>query len=163
MDINELIKFGMTKTEAEIYLEIAKTNGTKIGPIIKKTELHRGTVYNSINSLIEKGFLSFIDKERMRFYKFSGKKVFKEIIKEEEDKLTEGGRQITNFFEGLEKLKDKEESQSVQVFYGIKAFKSLFLEIYDECEKNNWEYLFQGKGGRCKKLQEKRFIDLLKN
>ena len=56
MDVNELVSFGMTKTEAKIYLEISKLDETKIGPIIKRTGLHRGTVYNAINDLIEKGF-----------------------------------------------------------------------------------------------------------
>ncbi|MEM4271938.1 MAG: hypothetical protein QXD13_02535, partial [Candidatus Pacearchaeota archaeon] len=35
----------------------------------------------------------------------------------------------------------------IQVFYGIEAFKALFLEIYKECKKNKIEYLFQGRGG----------------
>jgi len=147
MDINELISFGMTKTEAKIYLEISKLDETKIGSIIKRTELHRGTVYNAINDLIEKGFLSLIDKDRQRFYKISGNKIFENIIKEKQDSILKESKQIEKFFKNLDKLKEKTSKQEVEAFYGLKAFKALFLEIYDECKKNDFEYLFQGRGG----------------
>jgi len=147
MEIQDLVGFGMTKTEAVVYLEISKLGETQIGSIIKRTGLHRGTVYNSINNLIEKGFLSFMDKDRNRFYRISNKKIFEEIIKEKQTKAVKEKEQIEKFFEDLQKLKEKDENQEVRVFYGVKSFKTLFLEIYDNCKKNNYEYLFQGKGG----------------
>ena len=147
MEINELVLFGITKTEAKIYLEIAKLGETQIGPIIKRTGLHRGTVYNSINNLIGKGFLSFVDKDKHRFYKISNRKIFQNIIREKQKEIMDKSKNIEKFFENLEKYKEKSEKQDVQVFYGVKSFKNLFLEIYDECKKNNCEYLFQGRGG----------------
>ncbi len=147
MDINELVTFGITKTEARVYLEIAKTDETTIGPVIKRTGLHRGTVYNCINDLVEKGFISFIERGGLRYYKPSGKTIFENVIREKEEKIVHEKKDLDIFFRNLAKLKEQDPEQDVQVFYGISAFKSLFLEIYNECKKHNWEYYFQGRGG----------------
>ena len=150
MDINDLISFGMTRTEARIYIEISKLGETKIGPIIRRTGLHRGTVYNSIHKLIDKGFLSFIDKDRFRFYKISDKRIFKNIIKGKQKEIEEKAIGIENFFEDLKKLGGREDLQDVQVFYGVNSFKSLFLEILDVCKEENCSYCVQGRGGQVR-------------
>jgi len=141
------IEFGMTPTEAKVFLEVVKANETKIGTIIKRTGLHRGTVYNSINDLIKKGFVSFIDEDKSRIYKLSGKNIFNNILNERKKDMADKEKIISSFFEEIEKIQNMEKKQSVRVYYGVPAFKSLFLEIYDECKKNNWEYYFQGMGG----------------
>jgi len=146
MDLQSLIDFGMTKTEARIYIGLVKLGQTQIGLIIKHTSLHRGTVYNSVNSLMKKGFVSFIDKNGIRYYTNSGEKIFENLIEERKSKLEENKKQIDNLFEDLSKIK-QDENQEVQVFYGTESFKTLFLEIYNECKKNKIEYFFQGRGG----------------
>ncbi len=145
--MEDLTKFGMTKTEEKVYIEITKIGNTKIGPIIKRTGLHRGTVYNSINNLIEKGFLSFIDQDRERYYKISGKKIFKQILDKKEEEIAEKNKEIDNFFNNIDKIVEKGSRQDVQVYYGVEAFKSLFFEIYDYAKGSKEEYFFQGRGG----------------
>lgn len=147
MEVEELKKFGMTNIEAKIYLEIIRIDETPIGPLIKRTGLHRGTVYNCISSLIKKGFVSFIDMGGIRYYKYSGENFFRNILEEKKRELIKEERKIKQFFEGISRIKEKVEEQKVEVFYGAESFKSLFLEIYDECKKKNIEYFFLGRGG----------------
>jgi predicted transcriptional regulator len=148
MDIEVLTKFGMTNVEAKVYLEIAKLDETPIGPVIKKTGLHRGTVYNCINSLIKKGFVGFVNKNGMNYYKSSGSKMFENLIKDKKSELEENKNKIDRLLEDINRLQKSAENQEVQVFYGVSAFKNLFLEIYDECREKNIEYLFLGEGGK---------------
>ncbi|MFA6022555.1 MAG: helix-turn-helix domain-containing protein [Candidatus Pacearchaeota archaeon] len=147
MEINDLIVFGMTKTEAKIYLEILKVGETAIGLIIQLTGLHRGTVYNSIVNLIEKGFVSFIDKEGVRYYRVSGDRIFKNIIESKEKEIVKEKKELTKFFEEMNNIHKDKNNQEVQVFYGVEAFKSNFINIYEDCKRENCEYLFLGKGG----------------
>mgnify|MGYP001585277646 CR=1 FL=1 len=84
MDIQLLKEFGMTEVEAKIYLELLKLKKSPIGAIIKRTGLHRGTTYNSLNGLIKKGFVSFIDEDKIRYYSCSGEKIFEQILKVQE-------------------------------------------------------------------------------
>ena len=147
MEFALLKKFGLTTTESKIYLQIIRLNETTIGPLIKLTNLHRGTVYNSINNLIKKGFVGFIDKVGARYYQCLGEEIFKNIISEKERTLIEEKKVIQKFFEDIDKFQEKSEKQEVKVFYGTEAFKTLFLAIYEKCKKENTEYLFLGRGG----------------
>lgn len=147
MNVEYLISLGLTPTESKVYLEIAKFNETEIGKIIKITGLHRGSVYNAIEDLIKKGFISFLDRQGHRYYKISGKKIFENIIEEKISTAENLQKKLSNLFEEIERKKPENSNQEVEVFYGISSFKNLFLEIYDECKKRDIEYLFQGMGG----------------
>lgn len=147
MDKKALIKIGMTPIEAEIYLEILGFNVTTIGPIIKKTGLHRGTIYNSINNLMKKGFVSFVDIKNKRLYRTTGQKIFSNIIKDKTKEIMKEKKEIEDFFKDIEKFKKDSPENQIDVHYGINSFKSLFLEIYDLCKQNDYEYLFMGRGG----------------
>ncbi len=147
MDTPPLIYSGMTHTEARVYLEVAKSPNTTIGPIIKRTGFHRGTVYNALNSLIEKGFLSFTNKDGSRFYHISGEKIFEEIFKEKEKSLEKNKDYVKKILKEASELTSIENQQEVEVFHGRTAFKTIFLSIYDECKKKDIEYIFLGRGG----------------
>ncbi|MDO8460629.1 MAG: helix-turn-helix domain-containing protein [Nanoarchaeota archaeon] len=143
---NDLLKnFGMTNTEIKVYLEIGKNGETKIGPIIQRTGLHRGTVYNSLTSLVDKGFISFSDKENIRYYKVSGEKIFKQILEDKEKEIIEEKSSISNIFNSFV-LADKKETD-FNVYFGVNSFKNLFLDIFESCKKDKSEYLFLGMGG----------------
>lgn len=157
MDADYLKSFGITFTEAKVYLVISKLTETEIGRVIKITGLHRGTVYNSIESLIEKGFVSFIDREGKRFYKISGKKIFENIISEKQKEANEIKSKLNKLFLDIEKTKDSGKKQEVEVFYGVPAFKNLFLNMFEKCKKSNIEYLFQGRGGEMQDATGEEF------
>jgi sugar-specific transcriptional regulator TrmB len=148
MDLEILKKFGLTNVEAVVYMEIAKIGETPIGEVIKKTGLHRGTVYNALNSLLKKGFASFVNKNGINYYRASGKKMFKSIIHDKKDELENDDLKIEKFLNEIHRLRTNTDSQQVHVSYGIPAFKNIFLDIYDECKKKNMEYLFLGEGGK---------------
>lgn len=147
MELQPLIDSGMTRTEAIIYLGVAKNPKTTIGPIIKRTGLHRGTVYNSLNRLIEKGFLGFTDKDGSRFYYISGEKVFDEIFDEKEKNIEKDKDMVKNFLGEVSNITHMGDQEMVGIFHGSTAFKTIFLSIYDECKKNNMEYIYMGRGG----------------
>ena len=146
VEISFLGKFGMTKTEAKIYLSIAKFGETTIGPIVKGTGLHRGTVYNSLSDLIEKGFVSFIDKGGSRYYKITGQKIFLNILSERRHESDKQEAEAGTFFEKISELEQKPGDNEVSVLYGKDALKTALLSMLNQCEKNKYEFLFLGDG-----------------
>lgn len=147
MEINLLEKFGMTPTEAKVYSEIAKISETTIGPIIKKTGLHRGTVYNCINSLSKKGFLSCSNRSGVGIYKITGKKVFDIMLSQKKEEVAIEMEELQNLFENFLNSK-KESNNEAEIIYGLNGFKKLFLDMYEECNAKKSEYLFLGEGGK---------------
>jgi HTH-type transcriptional regulator, sugar sensing transcriptional regulator len=84
-----LEKLGLTKTEAKIYLLLLSLGTTGATPIIKKAELHRATVYDVLERLIEKGLASYIIKDNIRKYSATEPERFEVILKEKEKEIKE--------------------------------------------------------------------------
>lgn len=135
MDIEELMKFGLTVVEAKIYLELCKLNKTNIGPIIKKTGFHRGTVYNSINQLIKKGLVGYVEERKIKKFFVKPDSLFS-IIQLKRQELVEQEKTVKDFVSELKKPAD--EAQEVSIHLGRKSFKIL----YDEISK--FKYFFIG-------------------
>ncbi len=145
MDIEFLTKFGMTPRESKIYKELLLLKESQIGQIIERTKIHRGTVYNSLQKLCEKGFVSFIKKDGLGYYCLGDIKIFHNKLKEERDKLHEldtklkGIKEISNMHESLEK-------PNIEILTGDDGFKTFFKCLYDYSYKTKKEYLFMGRG-----------------
>ena len=54
----ELQNLGFYKNEAKVYLALLELGFTSTGPLIKKTNLHRNIVYESLDKLITHGLVA---------------------------------------------------------------------------------------------------------
>ena len=84
MDLRtSLEQIGLTKTEAKVYLELFKLGSTKSGPLVRKTELHRATVYDVLKRLLEKGLASYIIREKTKYFETSSPEHLLDVLEEE--------------------------------------------------------------------------------
>ncbi len=125
MEIRELVETGLTKNQAEVYLELIKNPGQTGGEIAKKLSIDRSFAYGILNSLIAKGLISYVVKENKRvFFPSDTENLLKEI---EEKKV-----KILNVIKELKSIKKQiKEEKSVRVYEGkagLKAFVRDFLE-----------------------------------
>ena len=144
MDVKILQNFGLTRVEAHVYIELSKIGTTPIGSLIQKTGLHRGTVYNTLNSLLRKGFVSFTDGEK-RVYSATSEYAFSGFLEKEQFALDRKKKMIGEIKRFLE-VTSKPSQSNIKVLTGIQSFKNFFNEMLDYCKKNREEYLFMGKG-----------------
>ena len=68
MEIKELVEIGLTKNQAQVYLELTKNPEQTAGNIAKKLSIDRSFAYGILNSLVDKGLVSHITKENKRVY-----------------------------------------------------------------------------------------------
>ena len=54
-----LEELGLTKNEIKIYLALLELGTTPAGILIKKVDMHRASVYDVIDQLINKGLISY--------------------------------------------------------------------------------------------------------
>ena len=69
MDTSVFEDIGLSPTEIKIFLIIIELGESKAGKIIEKSRLQSSSVYNSINSLISRGFLSYLKRGQIKYYK----------------------------------------------------------------------------------------------
>ena len=131
----KLIKLGLSKNEATIYLFLLKNPNITTGLIIKETGISNSRVYESLNSLISKGLVNYIVQRDGKSFNASPPEKF--IEKEEERK-----KQIEELVPELKKLKsEKEFRTNTAVFEGFEGFKTAFKKIIDDCPKEETIYI----------------------
>ena len=68
METKQLEELGLTKNEAIIYVFLLKTGETTTGKIIKETQIVNSQVYETLNSLISRGLVSYsVQKDGKHF------------------------------------------------------------------------------------------------
>ena len=85
MDLQVLEDIGLSQTEIKTFITILKSGESKAGEVIKNSGLQSSSVYNALNSLMEKGFVSYIKKSNIKFYKAADPKVIKDYIESKKE------------------------------------------------------------------------------
>jgi len=140
-----LEEFGLTETEEKVYLTLLKLGESPASEIIKKTQLHRTTIYDVLERLIEKGLISFIIKNKIKYYLTASSSKFEDLALEEKNKAerkVELAKKIMNEISAFKK--EDKERLIVQLFVGDKGFKTVMDDILNEGK----DFLILGSGGR---------------
>lgn len=146
MEAKELISAGLTKNQAEVYLEILKHPEQSGGEIAKIISIDRSFVYSIVNSLIDKGLVSHITKGKVRLYYPADPE---NLLKEIEEKRTK----VDKIVQELKALKKQTKPEkSVLVYEGKAGLKAY---IRDFLESDSFETL--GGGGNLKILEALKY------
>lgn len=125
--------FGLTKTEAKVYLALTRLGSTPAGPLIKKTQLHRATVYDVLERLIKKGLASFIIKNNKKHYEASPPERFLDMVNEEKKLIEEKEKTARRLVKKLDSIELQTEEKSIaHIYLGRKGLKALMNDIINE-------------------------------
>jgi len=135
MNTEVLEDIGLSQIEIKVFITLLELGEAKAGEVIKKTGLQSSSVHYAINSLIEKGFVSYIKKSQVKFYRAADpgailnyidlkKKEYLKILlelKERQKKGIEEGVEFYKSFKGIktiisELLKDVKKGDLFRTF-----------------------------------------------
>ena len=77
----ELENIGLTKKQAEIYLACLKFGSSSVQPVAEMVNLPRTTVYETLENLYKKGFVSRLIKRKIRYYSVEDPRILIKKIK----------------------------------------------------------------------------------
>lgn len=126
-----LQEIGLTNWESQAYLALLEIGETKVGPLIKKSEVPQSKIYSVLESLIKKGLISYVIKDGVKhFQAFDPKRVLT-LFKEKENEIKEL----------LENISVKKENpSSVEIFEGLKAIKNFNASVWEDVKKGEPHY-----------------------
>ena len=119
----KLIHVGLTGTEAKIYLMLLDITKSQAGVLARKTGIHRRSVYDALDRLIEKGLVAYMVENGLRYYIAEDPKRLQDLIDEKRDEIYsilpqlhakfshDKGKQETLFFRGKQGIKSIFEDQ----------------------------------------------------
>jgi sugar-specific transcriptional regulator TrmB len=134
--MDTLEEFGLTNRESRVYLALLELGSTTTGPIIKKSGVPNSKIYEILESLQNRGLVSWIVKNKTKYFQASSPKKFLTILKDKERKLEE----IIPQLEMKQKL--GESKKSTEIFEGVKAIRSMLLGLVQETKKGEEWYGF---------------------
>ncbi|MBS3072588.1 hypothetical protein J4477_02015 [Candidatus Pacearchaeota archaeon] len=125
-----LQEFGLTENESKIYIFLLEFGETTTGKIIKDTTIANSRVYESLNTLISKGLVTYNVQKDGKHFSALDPKVW--IEKEQERK-----KKIESLIPELISLRglNKEETKTA-IYEGFEGFKTAFKKIIDDCPKD---------------------------
>ncbi|MBI2463924.1 hypothetical protein HYV57_03125 [Candidatus Peregrinibacteria bacterium] len=127
---NTLQKIGLTEKEAKIYLASLELGSSPASSIAEKAKMNRVTAYDILEKLIQKGFISFYTRKKIRFFS----PIDPEIMVKEVKRHTED---LMKSLPDLRRIHGKTNHPSVQYFEGLEGIKT----IYSDTLKSKTEIL----------------------
>lgn len=134
--IQDLIKFGLTNTEAKIYLACLALGPDSVQHIAAKAKLNRVTVYGIISDLIQKGFLheDSVNNKR-KFAAYPPMKLY-DVLSREHEQLERKKESLNTLIPQLKALNKSATSKTNIIYYegeeGLKNWASDALETKGE-------------------------------
>lgn len=143
MDENILLEAGFTKGEIRVYLALIEIGESSSGLIIDKSHISSSKVYDILEKLIQKGLVSYIYKEKIKFFQPASPKKLLDYIEKQKKKISITEKGIQKLVPILEnKQKISQEIQSASVYEGYEGIKSVFNRILDSMNKGDEYYVF---------------------
>lgn len=141
MNIETLEKTGLNANEAKVYLALLELGPSLAGKITERSKVNRRTVYDVLESLIDKGLVSYVIEASRKMFEAADPLRFLDILEERKKEIQEA----------LPELRAKKEAsgkkQEATIFRGKKGIKTIFQDIL-----RHKEYWVFGSSGKFKEI-----------
>ncbi|MEA3414196.1 MAG: helix-turn-helix domain-containing protein [Nanoarchaeota archaeon] len=136
---------GLKTAEAQVYLTLTKIGKTTTGKIVKESGVHSSKIYAVLESLIEKGLVSYSVIKNRKYFKAEDPEQLNNLIQEKEEQLKQEKKSVAIFSKEIKKtqtLHKKEETSTNTTYEGIKGIKSALNEVLNELNQNDTFIVF---------------------
>lgn len=144
-NIEALNSIGLSKWEAQTYLALLELGETKTGELSRKADVPQAKIYTVLESLIEKGLVSYIIKSQTKHFQASDPKRILTLFKEKEE-------EVKNLLQNTSRNTTKKNS--VELFQGLKAMRIMLASLIEgEIEENLYGFA-TGKTSENKEISD---------
>jgi len=123
MDTSILEDLGLTQAEIKVYIALLELGNSSAGLILEKSGLQNSVVHRALNSLIEKGLISFILEGKRKIYQATNPENFHDFIDDKKKR----------FDKILPELKKKQQHTKkitfAEVFKGKKGLNQMYMTL----------------------------------
>ena len=152
MDLIELKKIGLTEGEIKVYQALLELGECTKTALAKKSEVAPSNIYDITNRLLEKGIISKVEKNGVAHFSAANPNHIKKYLEAKEKDIQKEKDILNQILPTLLlKYSEKKESTNVEVFQGWSGMKTIFLDLIDECNKDDTCYVFGASKGESDK------------
>jgi len=140
MDTTLLVKAGLTEGEIKVYLALLKLGLSTSGPIVNKSGIAKSMVYPVLEKLIHKGLVSYIIKEKTKYFQASNPEKIIEFIEEREKSLSETKDEVKKNLPELEQLMELAKKSEATIYLGNKGLRTAYEKVYSRLKRGECSY-----------------------
>jgi len=129
---------GLTKGETTVYFTLVKVGTTTTGKIIDEAQISAGKVYQILEKLIKKGLVSYVVKEKTKYFSASHPNRLKDFLSEKESEFKEKEDALEKALPSLIQIYgEKQEPHETKLFQGFKGLQSAIFEALQSVKSND--------------------------
>lgn len=137
MDTTLLVKAGLTKQEAKVYTTLIYLGPATAGKITSKSGVHRRSVYDCIERLIEKGLVSYYTTGNKKLFEAAHPSRLLQVLAEKEEQIKDSYNDIKAVLpELISNYKFSSFRHEASVFRGREGLKTIFEDILETDKEN---------------------------
>ena len=156
-----LESIGLTKGEIKVYFALLDLGSSTTGVIIKKAKVSRSKVYEMLERLMDKGLVSFVIKENIKYFEAADPDHIIHYIRREKSLLEEKETELRKILPALKAKKNfNKKPQTSTVYEGIKGIKTIYSEVIYSLKKGDEYYAIAAEP---EIIKNKDFITFIKN
>lgn len=121
-------KLGFSTTEEKVYLHLLKSGAASIRQIAGDTGINRGTVYEALKELCDRGLVSHSQKKQRQQFIAEDPFILKTFFKEERQKLVSLRKELTRSLPDLKAFYEAKHEQPIIKIHEGHAGTKLILE-----------------------------------
>jgi len=138
----DLLKIGLTEGEAKVYLALSELGSSTVGPIVKESKVAYSNIYDILNRLIEKGIVSFVIKEKTKYFQAAPPTNLIEFLNNKEKQIIEQKQALNKILPELEKIQEGKQAQEAEVFLGTKGLRTAYEKLLKGATKKDKVWFF---------------------
>jgi sugar-specific transcriptional regulator TrmB len=137
MPISRLKSFGLTEREAQVYLALLENGSLSVRQIADITDINRGSVYDTLKSLQEKGLSTYYHKESRQRFVAEDPDKRKNYIKQKEEAFKKIKQDVISAIPELKSLENKSGARPATKLYDDKAgIRKILEDLLGSLEKS---------------------------
>lgn len=127
-----LKKLGFSPSETKVYMHLLKHGSSYANKISSETRLNRTNVYEALDRLTAKGVISFITKNKVKWFEANSPDSILSVVKEKEEWLKDTKNMLLADIDHAKKsIPQYRTHLEASIFVGKKGLRMLFEEILE--------------------------------
>lgn len=138
MTIKSIIKnFGLSDKEVEIYLKLLEIGPSSVRTIACETKINRGTTYNILKSLMQKGLINYFLKNKNKNFIAEDPLKLEDLITNQKEKIVNTEKKLKEIIPELRSIYNNASKKPKVKFYeGAKGVKFVLKDLLNTLSKS---------------------------
>lgn len=137
-----LVKIGLTKGEAKVYVALIELGSCTVGPIVKKSGVAYSNIYEILERLKTKGLTSFIIKGKRRYFQAARPENLSDYLEKREKEIKSQKEILSKLLPSLSSLHQIKPEQEAEIFVGFKGLKAAYLKMAENYKGEEWTFFY---------------------